>query len=57
MQRFSAGQPLVLMRSVELIVEPGAHDVIGELNVRVDPSGRTQQGRDVECPQVEIEIF
>jgi hypothetical protein len=43
--------------SVELIVEPSAHDVVGELNVRGRTSGRTQRCRDVECPQVEIEIF
>jgi hypothetical protein len=54
---FVSEAEVAVIRSVELIVQPGAHDVVGELNVRGRPSGRTQRCRDVECPQVEIEIF
>ena len=45
------------IRSVELIVQSKTHYVVGELNVRSRPPGRTQRCRDVECPQVEIKIF
>jgi len=31
---------------VELIIQPDAHDIVGELNVRGRPSGRAQRRRD-----------
>ena len=31
---------------MELIIQPDAHDIVGELNVRGRPSGRAQRRRD-----------
>jgi hypothetical protein len=36
---------LSLPRSVELIVQPGAKDGVGEMGVRGDPGGRSNGGR------------